>query len=272
MFKYLNIELYKLRNTKYFWVLLVCFMFFLLAVPIGAKVFVNYLGAQGENFMDFGFTVDQLPLFDFVDIWQNLTWVYKKFSILLGFIIVISVCNEFSYGTVKQNIIDGLSRRQFLLSKVGFIIGISALASLLVLLIGTIIGLLWSPVQGLPFMVKNIEFIPAYFIQTVGFQLFCLLMALLIRRSGLVLALLIFYVYVIEPILGAIIRYQYDLPWVADLLPINGVGGIIPLPFSKYALMETQTFVSLGDTAISLAYIALFFFASLWIIEKRDLA
>ncbi|MEZ4851166.1 MAG: hypothetical protein R3B93_21640 [Bacteroidia bacterium] len=39
----------------------------------------------------------ELPLFDFVDIWQNLTcWVYKTFAIFPRFITVISVCNEFS--------------------------------------------------------------------------------------------------------------------------------------------------------------------------------
>ncbi|MDX1686059.1 MAG: ABC transporter permease, partial [Saprospiraceae bacterium] len=134
--KLLGIEFFKLRNTRYFWVLSICFVFFLLAVPVGSKIFLDYLGSMGENISDLGIRADQLPLFDFVDIWQNLTWIYKKFSILLGFIIVISVCNEFSYGTVKQNIIDGLSRRQFLWSKIAFIVGVSLMTSLVAMTIG----------------------------------------------------------------------------------------------------------------------------------------
>jgi hypothetical protein len=134
-----------------------------------------------------------------------------------------------------------------------------------------IVGLLWSPAQGFPFIVKNIEFIPAYFLQLVGFQLFALVMALLIKRSGLVLALLIFYVYVIEPIVEAIIRYHYKLVWLADILPMSGIGGVIPQPFTKYLLQETQTFVAASDVLVCLIYIGLFIWISLRVIEKRDL-
>lgn len=272
MYKYLNIEFFKLRNTRYFWVLLACFVFFIVAVPIATKILVNYLAAQGETIMDVGIGVGQLPLFDFVDLWQNLTWVYSKFSILLGFIVVISVSNEYSYGTVKQNIIDGLSRRQFLWSKVGYIMGISALASLFVLLFGLLIGLLWSPVKGIPFIVKNLEFIPAYFLQLVGVQLFCLMITLLVKRSGFVIALLIFYTYIMEPILGAIIKYQYDMPWLSDLLPLNAISGMIHIPFTKYALMETQTHIAIKDVCISLIYIATIGWGCLRITEGRDLS
>ncbi|MDX1685241.1 MAG: hypothetical protein R3275_08385, partial [Saprospiraceae bacterium] len=182
------------------------------------------------------------------------------------------VCNEFSYGTVKQNIIDGLSRRQFLWSKIAFIVGVSLMTSLVAMTIGLIMGFLWSPVKGLPFIMKNIEFIPAYFLQLVGFQLFCLIIALLIKRSGFVLALLIFYVFVIEPIISGIISYQYDRPELADLLPVNAIGAVIPLPFTKYALMETQDYVGFGDVAVCLIYIFVFAGLSFYLITKRDLA
>lgn len=272
MLRLINIEFFKLKNTRYFWVLGICFLFFLLAVPVGCKIFLDYLGGLGEEITDLGIRADQLPLFDFVDIWQNLTWVYKNFSVLLGFIIVISVCNEFSYGTVKQNVIDGLSRKEFLWTKISFIILISAAASLFALVVGLIMGFLWSPVQGLPFILKNIEFIPAYFLQLVGFQLFCLIISLLIKRSGFVLALLIFYIYILEPILSTVLTYKYELPFIADLLPLNAVGGLIHFPFKKYALMEVQTYVGASDVLVAVVYIAAFLWASHYLITKRDLA
>ena len=272
MLRLVQLEYLKLRHTKYFWVLLSFFLLFLLSVPIGSKYFLDYLGKIGEEITDSGIKANELPLFDFVDIWQNLTWVYSNFSILLGFIVVISVCNEFSYGTIKQNVIDGLSRKEFLWSKVGFIISVSAIASAGAMVVGLIMGLLWSPVQGLPFIMKNIAFIPAYFLHLVAFQMFCLIVALLVKRSGMVLATLIFYIYVIEPIINAIVRYKYEMDWLADLLPMKIIGNVIPFPFAKYALMETQSYVGTMDLAILVIFLGLLSYFTVNIVTQRDLS
>ncbi len=270
MSRLLSIEYFKLRNSKYFWVLMVLFSIFLLAVPIGSKVFLDYLDSIGEEFLK-GFPAGAIPLFDFVDIWQNLTYVYKSFSIFLGFITVISVCNEFSYGTIKQNVIDGLSRREFLWTKITFIVVNSLIISGLALVIGLMMGLLWSPVKDFSFIIKNIEFIGAYFLHLVTFQLFCMTIALLIKRSGITIALLIFYIFIIEKIATSIIQFHYKLPWLADLFPVKAIGNIIRLPFGKYIFQETQTYVSLPDLLTLGIYMALFYFAALHLVTKRDL-
>lgn len=271
MGRLLAIEFYKLKHTKYFWLLFALFIIFLLAVPIGSKIFLDYLAAQGEQILDDIMSPGELPIFDFVDIWQNLTWVYKTFSIFLGFIMVISISNEFSYGTIKQNIIDGMGRKEFLWSKLSFIISISAIVSLIAMLIGLIMGFLWSPVKSFTFVIKNIEFIGAYFLHLVGFQLFCFVLALLIKRGGLTIALLFFYVYVIEPIITSIIRYHYKLPWLADLFPVRAIGNIIRQPFSKYILQETQTYISFHDFAVLACYIGLLYFTAHRLLTKKDL-
>ena len=272
MLRLVQLEFLKLKNTKYFWVLLSFFLLFLFAVPIGSKYFLDYLGKLGEDITDLGIKANELPIFDFVDIWQNLTWVYSNFSILLGFTVIISVCNEYSYGTIKQNVIDGLSRKEFLWSKVGFILTVSAITSVAVFIIGLIMGFMWSPVQGAPFIFKNIAFIPAYFLHLVAFQLLCLIVALLIKRSGLVLAFMIFYIYVIEPIVGGILTWRYDLEWLSSFLPVNLTGNVIPIPFPKYILRETQSFVAFSDVAIILVFISLLIWLSVRLITKRDLS
>ena len=271
MSRLFSIEYFKLRNSKYYWILLILFLVFMLAVPVGAKVFLDYMTSIGEEFLKPGIRADELPVFDFVDIWQNLTWVYKSFSIFLGFIIVISVSNEFTHRTIRQHVIDGLSRTELLLSKVLFIFVISAVVSVLVFVIGLIMGYLWSPVKEFTFIIKNIEFIGAYFLHLVTFQMLCLVIALLIRRSGITIALLIFYVYTIEPIITGIIRYHYKLPQLADLFPINAIGNIIRLPFSKYILQETQTFVSWTDASILGLYLLILSFLAYRLVVKRDL-
>lgn len=270
MLRLLSIEFFKLKNTRFFWVLCGLFLVFLIAVPIASKALLNYLESIGETVFD-NINPGELPLFDFVDLWQNLTWVYKSFSIFLGFIMVISVCNEFSYGTIKQNIIDGMSRRELLTSKLIFIIVLSLIVTLLVLGIGLIMGFLWSPVKEYPFIVKHIEFIPAYFLQLVGFQLFCLVVSLLIKRSGIAIALLTFYVYMIEPIITAILRFRYEMVWLADLFPVRAIGNVIPFPFEKYILRQTQTSVELDDLGIYFGYLFLLLFLANWLMVKRDL-
>ncbi len=270
MYRLFDIEFFKLKNTKYFWVLSILFLIFLVALPISTKLLLDYFTSLGEEFIS-GYSGGSIPLFDFVDIWQNITYIYKIFSIFLGFIIVISVCNEFSYGTVKQNVIDGLSRTEFLNTKLAGIIGISLIVSLIVFLIGLVMGLLWSPVKEPAFIFKNIEFIPAYFLHLVAFQLFCLMIAMLIKRSGFVIAVLIFYIYLIEPIITALLQYNYDMEFLANLFPMRVIGNIIRNPFPKYILQETTTHVAVQDIVLLLVYAAVFYYLSWRIVNKKDL-
>ncbi len=269
MLRLIAIEFFKLRNTRYFWVLFGCFLLFLLSVPIAAKALQGFLASEGENI--FGLQPEELPFFDFVDIWQNITWIYKSCSLLLGFIIVISMSNEFNFGTIKQHIIDGMSRRGLLHSKVLLIVGLSFFVSLIVLMIGLIMGYLWSPVKAFPFVIAHIEFVPAYFLHLVAFMLFCLVISLLIKRAGMVIAFLTFYVYVIEIIITSILEYKYELPLLADLFPVRAIGNIIPFPFGKYALQYSQNFVGWDDLGILLAYTFLLYLLAHRLMVKRDL-
>ena len=271
MLRLLQIEFFKLRYTRFFWILAGLFLVFLLAVPIAAKAFLDYLATKGETMPIGNFSIADLPLFDFVDLWQNMTWFYQFFTLFVGFIIVISIANEYSYGTIKQNIIDGMSRTEFWLSKLVFIFSLSVIYSLAVLIIGLIVGLLWSPVTDFNFIVENIQFLPAYFLHLFAFQLFCMTITLLIKRSGIAIAALTFYVYVVEPIITSIISFKYEFPEISALFPVNAMTNMIRSPYPKYALQEVQTYVSIYDTAIVLAYIGLFLWVSYWILGKRDL-
>ena len=271
MLNLIGIEFFKLRNTRYYWVLSGLFLVFLIAVPIGFHSFLEYLTAEGENVFDFDIAPNQLPFFDFVDIWQNFTWIYKGFSSFLSFIIVISICNEFSYGTIKQNVIDGMSREQLLWSKIGFIVVQSLGVTLAATLVLTAAGMMLSPVRGLSFMLENIEFMGGYFLHLIGFQLFAMFLAILIKRSGIVISLMIFYTYIIEFIGGQFIEHESSFPRVADFLPVRAIGNIIPIPWQKYYFQESQNYIAMDDLGILIGYILLFGGLSWWFLTKRDL-
>lgn len=271
MRRLIAIEYFKLRHTRYFWVLAGLFIVTLIAIPVGVHAFLDYLTSIGDSpVKQLGIDANQLPLYDFVDLWQNLTWVYKNFSIFLGFIMLISLGNEYSYGTLRQNVIDGLSPQELLLSKVYFIALLSILAAVVVLIVGLVCGYMWSPVKEFSFVVKHLEFLPAYALHLFLFQLFTLCIAMWIKRTGLTLALLMFYVYAIEPIITAILEFRYHLKGLAGLFPLRAIGSFIPNPFPKYLFRETITTVPMLELGIALGYAILFGVLAYRLMVKRD--
>src|SRR5690606_20889818 len=97
------------------------------ALGFSIKSFVDYLmtlpSGPLEDFIQTGF-----PIFDFVDIWQNMAWITFLFKYILAFMVIISICQEFSLRTVRQNMIDGLSRKEYIVSKVGLVAVLSLLS------------------------------------------------------------------------------------------------------------------------------------------------
>ncbi len=179
--------------------------------------------------------------------------------------------NEYSYGMIKQNVIDGLSRTEFLLSKIYMIVVLSLIVSLVTLGIGLFMGFMHSSVTDMASILDHIEFIPAYFIHLVAFQLFCLVVALLIKRSGITIAFLFFYVLMIEPIM-VLIMMKHGMSGLAELLPVNAINNIIRFPFYKYAFRETLSTVSIVDLSVLLGYVALLIGVSYRLMTKRDLS
>src|SRR5579864_7443787 len=105
MKKLISIELKKILPYATFWimlgiyvVLLFLMFFFLRSIKLaGPLAFLNL-----DSFYSF-------PL-----LWHSLTYVASFFTLLLGILVIILITNEFSFRTVRQNIIDGLSKADFL--------------------------------------------------------------------------------------------------------------------------------------------------------------
>ena len=64
--------------------------------------------------MDFG----TLGIFSFPGIWHNVTYVAGFFKFFLAILVAILVSGEYEYRTIRQNIIDGMSRLEFFKSKI----------------------------------------------------------------------------------------------------------------------------------------------------------
>ncbi len=266
MKRLIALEYLKLKHNRAMWVLLAMYSLALVACAMGGKWILEYLESQDVEFRGISPTV--LPLYDFVDIWQNLAYVASFLKIFPAFLLIISVSNEFTYKTHRQNIIDGLSRQEFFYSKLSFAAFLSVLSALLILILGLVLGFAFSDVTDAASVFENIGFIGAHALQLFLFFLFAILLVLLIKRSGITIVFLLLYAAIIEPILVLILTFQADA--IAAFLPLNAVNNLVRIPFTKFLFMYTQDFVAIKDLLIALGWSAVFSILIFLILKKRD--
>jgi hypothetical protein len=208
-----------------------------------------------------------IPIYQFPDIWHNLTYVASYLKFILAIYVIISITSEISYNTLRQNIMNGLSRPDFIVSKL-FRVFILAVGSALFLFIsGLAIGISSTPDLQVHDMIKYSGFIPAYFLLLSAYLIFALLIGLLIKRTGLAMGLMFLYTLIIEPV----VVFRIKVEWIKDLFPLEAISNLIHMPFGKYALREVQDYVALKDIVIVSGYSLLFILCIYLLLRKRDL-
>src|SRR5688572_6247356 len=105
MLHLLRIDLKKLTNYRTFWV--VGGLYFLI-LGFGAASGMEFLKLLSRLIEGFGqeININRIPLYHFPDVWLNLIWHCGLLKIILAIMVVISVTNEYTYRTIRQNIID----------------------------------------------------------------------------------------------------------------------------------------------------------------------
>jgi ABC-2 type transport system permease protein len=268
MIRLIQLEWLKAKPARFFWILLLIYMALLISVPISVQGLSDWII---RNFLPENLALDNVNLFyDFQDIWQNFTFVFQYFSVFLGTLIIIHVAREFSLKTARQNIIDGLSKSEFVWSKVLFIAFIAALITLFVALLALLFGALFSPSVGTSLMFENVHFLGAYYLHLVQDMLFAMFIAMLVRRPGIAVVVYLFYAW-LESFAHLVIKHALGWDLVAKLLPNTATKGMIHTPMYKYVLQPVQTYVAWEDLAISVGYIGIFIFLSMWMMKRRDL-
>ncbi len=268
--KIVELEYFKFRHYRPFLVILGLYVFCFILSGFSIKSLLDwFLEKQQDDDILKHFVATGIPLFDFVDIWQNLGWLATIFKWIPAFVIIISVTLEYSQKTIKQNIIDGLSKKEFLASKVALVGVISIGSALLLLLLGLFLGLLYSPVKGLSYILQNIEFVAAYGLEVFVFLCMALFAAFAIQRSGVTIILFLLYTACIEPITTAILHYHYK--WEVWYFPVEAINLIIRVPFQKYALSYVHDQIILQDVLVALGWAGIFIGLSYWILKRRDL-
>ncbi len=266
MLRLFKLEFLKLKTNRAFWFLLGIYFLALLAVVFSGKYILQYLEYEGVTYG--GLSATMLPIYDFEDIWHNLAWLSYLFKIFPALLIIISVTNEFQFKTHRQNIIDGLSRTEFFLSKLSFAIFLAVLSGAAILLIGLILGFLYASEVSVEAIFYNFIFIPAHAYQLLLYFMFAMFVALIIRKSAIAIMVLLIYTVMLEPIAAGIIGHFY--PIIGSILPLEAISSIITFPFSRYVFMETPDYIGLIPTLKATVWGGIFLFGIFYQLKKRD--
>ncbi len=273
MIRAFTLEWLKLKHYRIFWVLFGIYLLAQLVITNGGMFFLEWLRDLGADFDGIDPTI--IPIYDFPDIWQNTSYLGSFGKILIAFIVIISVNNDISYNTMRQNIIDGVSKKEFILSKFMLVLFLAAVCTAVLFVSGLITGFIYSSVTDIKYILDGLEFVLAYFYQLVVFSMFAFLVGLVIKKAGFAIVLLFFYSSFLEPIATAILQHADPIKdqtaWLAQFFPIYSINNLIHVPFLRYFFQEIQDTIYWHEWLIATAWLGIFTYTIVFILNKKDL-
>lgn len=216
--------------------------------------------------------------FNFPTVWDWLGYIGNWLVFfMLGFMAVMIVTNEHTYRTLRQNIITGLHRREFFLSKLYFMAAASLFASLYYAFCALAIGLAHADTLYLATVFKHADLVPRFWLMCMGYMSFGLLMGVLIKRTGIALFVYLTYTFVLEPVVRWALHFRLFKDKSMLFYPLNAFEDLCPLPFFDEASAflkqnNFELFLSPTESVVaSVLYIALFLWLSYRKLERSDL-
>jgi ABC-2 type transport system permease protein len=264
----LKLEWLKVRSYRPFWVLagaylviMACFMPFIRSIKIPKDV------------------LDINTALMFPNVWHNFAfWGNWAAFFSIGFLSVLSITNEFEFKTLRQSVISGLSRTDVFLSKVLFIISLSALATTIYALLALIFGSLTTETIYADRVTEGFSWMGNFFVMCLGFSSFALFVGTLLRRSGVSLFLFLTWEFFIEPI----IRYAFHYRLITHnetmhYYPMKAFNSLVPVPIPGLAKKMVNdgdvSYILNTNTAmiVAIIYIGLLLFGTYYLLKNRDL-
>ena len=140
--------------------------------------------------------------FEFPTVWDYQGYVGNwMLYLFVGFIGIFLVTNEVSYRTLRQNIITGLTRTEYFFGKLLTIILIALCTTLLYMISTIVIGLIHTSGVDLELIFDNNYASSRFFLMSMGYLSFGMLLGFVIRKSGLATFIYLSYILFIEAII-----------------------------------------------------------------------
>lgn len=277
MIRLLEIEFIKLWNNRASKILILAYFILLTSIALVAAIKFD-IGPINFHLADQG-------IFNFPYIWHFNTYITALFKLFLAIVIVSMMANEYSNKTIKQNLIDGLSKKEFVLSKFLTVISFALISTFFVFIVSLLLGLIYSDFNEISIIFSDLEYLVAYFVKLVGFFSFCLFLGVLIKRSAFALGFLIIW-FVIEQLIFGFLGWRL-VTWdtakiIKNLLPLESMSNLIEEPFSRLSAVQSigkqlgEDFrfdyaVHWYEILITLCWTGIFIYLSYALLRKRDL-
>jgi ABC-type transport system involved in multi-copper enzyme maturation permease subunit len=226
-------------------------------------------------------------IFNFPYIWHFNTYIAAILKFFLAIVIVSMMANEYSYGTLKQNLIDGLSKKEFIQSKFLTVVVFALGSTLFIFIMSLLLGLSFSSYNEIGIIFSDLDYLFAYFLKLTAFFSFCLFLGILVKRSAFAIGFLFIW-NIIEGIIIGLLRWEVfkdsdDYQKITQFLPLESMSNLIKEPFSRLSIIKNIE-ETIGGAAnvkdygvhwysllIVIIWIIIFVLMSYKILKKRDL-
>ncbi|KAF2079098.1 MULTISPECIES: ABC transporter permease [Flavobacterium] len=278
MKRLLSIELQKIWMNKASKILTLTY-FILLS-------FIALIAAIKFDIGPFKFHLAEMGIFNFPFIWHFNTYVAAWMKFFLAIVIVSMMANEYSYGTLKQNLIDGLSKKEFILSKFLTVVLFAFASTVFVFAMSLILGLCFSSYTEFGIIFSDLDYLLAFFVKLTGFFSFCLFLGILVKRSAFALGFLLVW-NILEGIIKGILAFKVfpdsnTNQKIMQFFPLESMSNLIVNPGPRLSVVknigtqmgiETETDFSVDYLAVFIVLIwtFLFIYFSYKLLKNRDL-
>ncbi|MBW8685553.1 ABC transporter permease [Chitinophaga rhizophila] len=256
MLQIIKIEWLKVKNYRTFWVFIALGLLAMLAPNfIIHDIFVKNIPQEAQKLLG-------QSMYDYPLVWQTVASVNSYTSGIFSLLLITLVSNEFNYRTHRQNIIDGWDRKDFVLSKLFWVVSLALLALITSLVAVIIFGSIYGKS---PFSMENSRFLCYYFLQVLVSLCLALLVSMLIKRTGLAIILFLGYIMFIEQILVSVVKRFFGD--VGGLLPLQAGDELLPFPMVEKLVKFSGPY----DTTVYLAALAAYVILFVWLVFRRML-
>lgn len=278
MLRLLQIEFQKLWLNKASKVLIILSFLlpFTIALITSIKIDLGFIKLDPSEY----------GIFNFPFIWHWNTYFASGFKLFFALVAISMISNEYSYKTLKQNLIDGMSKKEIILSKLYVIIVYSLISAIGIFLMSLIIGFIYSSFLEFNIIIQDLSYLFAYFLKLVAFFSFCIFITLLVKRAVFSIGIIVF-LSAIEWITYAKIRWGIDgitdnyevAENISQFFPLMSMYNLIEQPFVRYGKRLSPEDINFSydytlhwyEITIVLGWTALFIFLSYRLLKKRDL-
>ncbi len=215
----------------------------------------------------------------FPRIWEYVGYLGSwSVTLFIGFLGIIIITSEVQNKTLRQSIINGLTRKEYFTAKVGVLLAISTFCTVFYTIVCLGLGTYFA--GGVDRILEDLWAIPRYFLMCMGYLSFAFALGIVLRKSGFALFSYLAYVFMFAPLLRILTYYKLN-ETIQFYFPLNVIEDVTPLPlfrvfqiiggFQKEAPVPLKLLEYSTSVPLALLYTLMYLGVAYWFLKKRDI-